>query len=320
MIYGSVCSGIEAATVAWKQLGWSPAWFAEIDPFCRALLRQHYPEVKNYGDFTKIDASAGPIDLLVGGTPCQSFSVAGRRAGLDDPRGNLTLEFLALAGRMRSRWLVWENVSGVLSIDGGRVFGAVLGAMAKLGYCCAWRIFDAQYFGVPQQRRRVFVIGYLGDWRPAAAVFFERHSLSGHIAPRREAGEETAGTLGGGSGKRGWCSDTDRMTFVSANSRALNSHHGRIDAESETFVTHSLRAEGFDASEDGTGRGTPLIASNQDTEEESVQSVRGTCPLQGVMREALHASEEGGNADLVQHDSLKNGGRGVMAVRRLTPL
>jgi DNA (cytosine-5)-methyltransferase 1 len=259
MIYASVCSGIEAATVAWEPLGWAPAWFAEIDPFCNSLLGYHYAGVPNLGDIRRITNAKehGGIDLLVGGTPCQAFSVAGRRGGLDDARGNLTLQYLSLAGRLRPRWVVWENVPGVLSIDGGRTFGAVLGTLGKLGYGCAYRVLDAQYFGVPQRRRRVFVVGYLGDWRRAAAVLLERESLSGHPAPGRAKGKEVAGSLGGGSGSRGWCDDTDRMTFVA---RCLNAGGcGRIDAESETFVTHSLRADGFDASEDRTGRGTPII-------------------------------------------------------------
>ena len=136
------------------------------------------------------------IDLLVGGTPCQSFSVAGLRKGLADPRGNLMLTYLAIADRYRPRWLVWENVPGVLSADGGRAFGTLLGGLAQLGYGFAYRVLDAQYFGVPQRRRRVFVVGYLGDWRRAAAVLFERHSLSGHPAPRREAGEDASERTG----------------------------------------------------------------------------------------------------------------------------
>ena len=220
MIYGSVCSGIEAATCAWHPLGWKPAWFAEIDPFCSALLRHHYPDVRNYGDFTTIRRKwldrieSTPIDLLVGGTPCQDFSVAGLRAGLDGARGDLTLEYLKLARRLRPRWLVWENVPGVLSIDGGRAFGTFLGGLAELGYGFAYRVLDAQYFGVPQRRRRVFVVGYLGDWRYPAAVLFERESMSRFAPPSLQAGQETAGTLGGGSGSRGWCPDTDRMTFI----------------------------------------------------------------------------------------------------------
>ena len=193
MRYGSVCSGIEAATVAWHPLGWEPAFFSEIDAFPRKILGDHYPGVPLHGDFTTIGADEyGPIDLLCAGTPCQSFSIAGIREGLDDERGNLALEYLRLADRKRPRWLVWENVPGVLSSNGGRDFGAFLGGLAELRYGWAYRILDAQYFGVPQRRRRVFVISYLGDWRPAAAILFERHSLQGHPAPRRQEGERVA--------------------------------------------------------------------------------------------------------------------------------
>ena len=169
-------------------LGWEPAWFSEIDPYRNALLSHHYPKVHNYGDFTTIGSDSGPIDLLCGGTPCQAFSVAGLRRGLDDERGNLTLEYVKLASRLLPRWLVWENVPGVLSIDNGRAFGAFLGGLAELGYGFAYGVFDAQFFGVPQRRRRVFVVGYLGDWRYPASVLFERESLSGNPAPIRKRG------------------------------------------------------------------------------------------------------------------------------------
>ena len=193
MRYGSVCSGIEAATAAWHHMGWEPAFFSEIEAFPRAVLEHHYPEVPLHGDFTTIEQNQyGKIDLLVGGTPCQSFSVAGLRGGLDDDRGNLALEFCRLAQREQPRWIVWENVPGVLSSSGGRDFGSILGALEDLGYGLAYRVLDAQYFGVAQRRRRVFVVGYLGDWRPAAAVLFERHSMSGHPAPSREARKEAA--------------------------------------------------------------------------------------------------------------------------------
>lgn len=196
MRYGSVCSGIEAATVAWHPLGWQPSFFSEIEAFPRAVLAHHYPNVPLHGDFTTIKGTEyEPIDLLVGGTPCQSFSVAGLRGGLDDDRGNLALEFLRLADRTRPRWLVWENVPGVLSSNGGRDFGSILGGMVELGYGIAYRVLDAQYFGVAQRRRRVFVVGYLGDWRRAAAVLFERHSLQGHPPPRREKGQRIADSL-----------------------------------------------------------------------------------------------------------------------------
>ena len=193
MRYLSVCSGIEAATVAWHQLGWTPEAYSEIEKFPAAVLAHHYPQTPNLGDMTNYkEWNIGEIDLLVGGTPCQSFSVAGLRKGLDDPRGNLALVYLGIAERFHPRWLLWENVPGVLSSSGGRDFGSFLGAMAQLGYGFAYRVLDAQYFGVPQRRRRVFVVGYLGDWRRAAAVLFESHSLQGHPAPSRKAGEEVA--------------------------------------------------------------------------------------------------------------------------------
>ena len=204
--YGSVCSGIEAATVAWHPLGWEPAFFSEIEPAPRAVLAHHYPDVPLHGDFTTIGADEyGTIDLLVGGTPCQSFSVAGLRGGLDDDRGNLALEFLRLAQRKRPKWLVWENVPGVLSSNGGRDFGSILGGLVELGYGFAYRVLDAQYFGVAQRRRRVFVVGYLGDWRRAAAVLFERHSLQGHPAPSREARKDAARAIASGAEERGGC-------------------------------------------------------------------------------------------------------------------
>ena len=197
MKYGSVCSGVEAATSAWHPLGWEPQWFSEIEKFPSAALAHHYPNVPNLGDMTKfkewpIDRS---IDLLVGGTPCQSFSVAGLRKGLDDPRGNLMLTYLAIAAQYRPKWLVWENVPGVLSSNRGRDFGSFLGALGQCGYGFAYRVLDAQFFGIPQRRRRVFVVGHPGDWRRAAAVLFERESLSGNPAPSREAGQKVAPTV-----------------------------------------------------------------------------------------------------------------------------
>ena len=191
MKYGSVCSGVEAATVAWDGLGWKPQWFSEIEQFPSAVLDHHYPGVPNMGDMTKHkEWNNGAIDLLVGGTPCQSFSVAGLRKGLDDPRGNLMLTYLAIAEQYRAKWLVWENVPGVLSSNAGKDFGAFLGALGQLGYGFAYRVLDAQYFGVPQRRKRVFVVGCLGGWRSAAAVLFESHSLQGHSAPSREKGQK----------------------------------------------------------------------------------------------------------------------------------
>ena len=197
MNYLSVCSGIEAATVAWHHMGWKPVGFSEIEKFPSQVLAHHYPQVTNFGDMTKykewkLDDSVG---LLVGGTPCQSFSVAGLRKGLEDPRGNLALTYVGILDKFRPKWCIWENVPGVLSSGGGRDFGAFLGALAELGYGFAYRMLDAQNFGVAQRRRRVFVVGCLGGWESAAKVLFESESLSGNIAKGRKSGEKVAATI-----------------------------------------------------------------------------------------------------------------------------
>jgi DNA (cytosine-5)-methyltransferase 1 len=178
--YLSVCSGIEAATVAWHDLGWKPVGFSEIEKFPSQVLAHHYPDVPNLGDMTKYkewDFGTDGFDILVGGTPCQSFSVAGLRKGLEDPRGNLMLTYVGILDHFRPKWCVWENVPGVLNSGGGRDFGSFLGALVELGYGFSYRVLDAKNFGVPQRRRRVFVVGHLGDWRPAAKVLFEPGSL-----------------------------------------------------------------------------------------------------------------------------------------------
>jgi DNA (cytosine-5)-methyltransferase 1 len=237
--FGSVCSGIEAASCAWHPLGWRAAFLSEIEPFPSAVLAHHYPTVPNLGDMTKFkEWPDAAIDVLVGGTPCQSFSVAGLRKGLADPRGNLMLTYLAIAERYAPRWLVWENVPGVLSSNGGRDFGTLLGGLAELGYGFAYRILDAQFFGVAQRRRRVFVVGHFGDWRRAAAVLFERESLLGNPAPRREARQGIAPTLsactkgGGGLGTDFECDGG----LIPSVARALTTSNQRIDAETETLL------------------------------------------------------------------------------------
>lgn len=423
MRFLSVCSGIEAASVAWNPLGWQAVAFSEIEPFPCAVLAHHYPDVPNWGDMTKYkEWPDADVDLLCGGTPCQSFSVAGLRKGLDDPRGNLMLTFGAIAGRYRPRWLVWENVPGVLSSNGGQDFasflGLITGQVVKVptggwnnsgiasgirdAYGAAYRVLDAQYFGVAQRRRRVFVVGYLGDWRRAAAVLFERHSLSGHPAPSREAGEEIAGTFKACAGKSGgWSNSVDHAAAgymvpvaysIQAGATRTNPNSGpdgvgvqrdrayTLEARSEVQcvafnsrqtpvtgdcfgtigtsspqaqavcihadaigrtgeavtpsadaegrirlrnpglgviddgtsynlmatgqphavcvtgdITHTLRAEGFDASEDGTGRGQPIVFS---------VSLRGrdggaTAELGDEVGNCLRASSGGGDKPYV---------------------
>lgn len=291
--YASVCSGIEAGTVAWEPLGWQPAFFSEVAPFPSALLAHRYPDTENVGDMTMIGAERGPVDLLVGGTPCQSFSVAGLRRGMADVRGNLALVFLGLACDLGARWVVWENVPGVLSSSGGRDFGAFIRGLDELRYGFAWRTLDAQYFGVPQRRRRVFVVGYLGDWRRAAAVLFERQSLSGDSPPCREAGSAVAALTAAGVGVCGADDNQAQAGHLVADPiTASYAKHGGCaggkDSRPHSLITHALSAR-HDSSEDGSGRGTPLVLR---------------------MREGAVAFAENTRNELREMD---------MSVRRLTP-
>ena len=233
MRYGSVCSGIEAATVAWKPLGWECAFVSEIDKFPAAVLKERFPEVPNLGDFSKIQRGdyRGDIDLLVGGTPCQAFSIAGLRKGLKDERGNLALEFAKLAFRTHAKWVVWENVPGVLSSGKGGDFAAFLsllvgwevrvpdGKWRKAGlvtgapgcFNVGWRVLDAQYTrvqqfprAIPQRRRRVILVGSLGSWEDCAKVLFDGEMCGGDAPPRREARQAAPGNAGAGVESTGW--------------------------------------------------------------------------------------------------------------------
>lgn len=251
MRYGSVCSGIEAATVAWHGLSWEPAWFSEIEPFPSAVLEHHYPNTPNLGDMTDFkEWENEPIDILVGGTPCQSFSVAGLRAGLADPRGNLMLTFGAIAAKYRPEWLVWENVPGVLSSNKGRDFGAFLGMLGELGYGFAYRVLDAQFFGVPQRRRRVFVVGCLGDWQRAAKVLFERESLCRNTAQGKGEKQDIAATLEASIGRSRGAGTPINMLTAHASLGKRASHYdvelgtGRVlPAISHTITTSNQRGD-----------------------------------------------------------------------------
>lgn len=333
---------MEAATLAFAPLGWKPLACAEIEPAPRALIAQRLPDTPLFGDFTLLRDMPELIvnaDMLIGGTPCQGFSVAGLRWSLSDDRSNLCLEFVRLANAIDDLrrdagrepcWITWENVPGVLSTQ-DNAFGAFLGGLvgsdaplvSRGGWqyagvvagprrCAAWRTLDAQHFGLAQRRLRVFVLAieHPRGWSAPDALLPITESMRWHPAPRRETGERVAPTIaartrgGGGLGTDAECdgalipledlhlrgvqggSQSDvvadmRVVQPRADiARALTAHASRIDAETETFVvantllgksnsshaadldnyvTHSLRADGFDASEDGTGRGTPII-------------------------------------------------------------
>ena len=171
--FGTVCSGIETVSIAMPH--WEPRWFSEIDGFCCALLAEKYPQVRNYGDITRAEIKQfAAVDVAISGTPCQSFSVQGKRGGVDDARGQLAIKFAELVGEVRPRWVVWENVPGVLTSNGGRDFGLFLRQLGQLGYGFAYRVLDARHFGVAQRRRRVFVVAHdREDWQRPAAVLFD---------------------------------------------------------------------------------------------------------------------------------------------------
>lgn len=285
--YGSVCSGIEAATVAWHPLGWRAAWYAEIEPFPSAVLAHHYPETPNHGDMTRLAAMvlSGKIpapDALVGGTPCQAFSVAGMRQGLADPRGALTIKYVELLDaidHVRSlrgypeAVATWENVPGVLS-DKGNAFGCFLGALVgeseelqppggkwKDAGCvygptrtAAWRILDAQYFGLAQRRRRVFVVASARAGFDPLEVLFEREGVRRDTPPRRGQGQDIAATIAGGARKHGGYSTDDVPLAAFGGGRTggaievaacLTAKGQKCDFEVESFVVAgTLQANG----------------------------------------------------------------------------
>ena len=368
MKFGSVCSGIEAASVAWEPLGWTAAWFSEIEPFPCAVLKHHYPDVPNLGDMTKLPAMirSGQVevpDLLCGGTPCQAFSVAGLRQSLADERGNLSLTFCEIADAIdeqRKSIIFWENVPGVLSTK-DNAFGCFLGALAgeddalvppggrwaNAGFvdgpkrAVAWRILDAQYFGVAQRRRRVFVVASArADFDPAA-VLFEFDGLRRDSAPSRQARQAVAGTIEASLGRSRGAETptaaicptlraggnrtggdrppgTDVDTADSLIAMCLNAGGmGRLDAESETLLPIALQdITPREKAQNGKGWNDDGTAYTVDT-----------AATQGVAQPIGWSEELTASIDLA--GTIQRGGAGGrhdgvmqpnMAVRRLTPV
>lgn len=250
MRFGSLCSGIEAASVAWEPLGMTPAWLAEIDPFCSAVLANRWPEVANLGDMTADDflermLAHGRVDVIVGGPPCQAFSVIGRRGGMSDQRGQLSLRFLEVVEAARPEWIVWENVPGVLSSGGGRDFGTFLRAVAQLGYGWAYRILDAASFGLAQNRKRVYLVGHSTGRCPAEVLALEELSQAGAgelSSGRQGAGSEDAELPDGGH----WCE-----------SRAV-AFRGRGEGNRKQLEVGGVRANALTANE-GNGLVKPHV-------------------------------------------------------------
>lgn len=235
MRFLSVCSGIEAASVAWCPLGWRAVAFSEIEKFPCSLLAHYYPDVPNWGDMTKWeDWPDEAVDVLVGGTPCQSFSVAGERGGMDDPRGQLAWAYVGIARKYRPRWIVWENVQGVLSSGGGRDFGGFVQALVECGYSCAWRVLDAQWWGLAQRRKRVFLVGSLGGWRGPSAVLFDGESGKRNVKEVGEKGRETS------SGNHG-CPESILYAPIKANALTTTTgDYSRQDVYNFTMTVHAF--------------------------------------------------------------------------------
>lgn len=404
MIYGSVCSGIEAASAAWHPLGWSAAWFSEIEKFPAAVLAHRWPDVANLGDMTKIAAQvrAGTVaapDVLVGGTPCQAFSVAGLRQSLNDPRGQLTLSYVELANAIDDKrasegqppaTIVWENVPGSLSTE-DNAFGHFLAGLAgedeafepgprpergksstywrwnkKTGEhvskwpksgCVygrqrklAWRVLDAQHFGVAQRRRRVFVVASARNDIDPAEILFEFDSVRRNSPPSRESRQAVAALTANGVGT---CGADDNQAqaghliaaFGGGNcsgeldvAACLTAKGQRLDYEVETFavqsvtgqVSHALTAEGFDAPEDGTGRGTPVVAYGSNGHASFAEGVGPLRAKAGADHESLavmavHGTQDPDTLTELAHTLGRNHGqenavsRGL-SVRRLMPV
>lgn len=332
---------MEAASVAWEPLGWKAVGFSEIEPFPCAVLAHRFPNTPNYGSLTEYQSwplSIGDVDLLCGGTPCQSYSVAGKRGGLNDPRGQLMLSFLDLAAKLRPRWIVWENVPGVLSSGQprGADFATFLQGLVDRGYGWAYRVLDAQYFGVPQRRRRVFVVASLGGRDVAASVLLKPESVCWHPAPRRKKGQATAADAGAGveaggpiafrKSKRAQ-STTDNETWVEADASNTLNNFDLGDTRTTHAVVEPIAIQGTiigrgeNAGPQGTGAtdGGPMFTltktdihgvCHQQVYENHAQDSRITGPLEVAPTVAAKFGTGGGNVPLV----------GAMAVRRLTPV
>ena len=328
MKFLSLFSGIEAASVAWKDLGWQCVGVSEIEPFPCAVLKKHYPNVPNLGDITKITKEMlnelGPIDIVVGGSPCQSYSVAGNKKGLDDPRGQLMFDYIRVVRDTKPKWFIWENVPGVLSSNNGKDFGSLLWEMEKLGYDLAWRVLDSKDFGVPQKRRRVFLVGHLGKGASPRKVLFESEGSSRHIEKSHQSREDNSTEIEDGVG----------TSSFRKSKRARN--HDDYETWVEEEQTNTLNV--FDSSDVRT---TQCIVESQYYEHHPNDS-RTKGPLDLANTVSARYGTGGGNTPVVVETVLdkartlcardgKDGGPGEegmyaiersnkLRVRRLTPL
>ncbi len=259
MKVGSLFSGVGGFDLGLETAGMEIAWQVEYDPQAQSVLRHHWPTADLHKDVNHVGQSnLSPVDLIAGGFPCQDVSVAGNREGLAGERSGLFYEFMRIVDEVAPRWVLIENVPGLLSSNGGRDMGAVLGTLGDLGYGWTYRVLDTQYFGPPQRRKRVFIVGCAGGFCPPE-ILLEPEGLPWNPAPRRETGARTAATLTRG-----------------ANSAGKGGYAGRRQEDDYNIVSHALTAEGADASEDGTGRGTPIVLSSGQANAEITEGISPT--------------------------------------------
>lgn len=203
MKFLSLFSGIDSASIAWRDLGYTCVGFSEIEPFACSVLKQRYPRVKNFGNISNISnedlfnlkSRYGKIDIVIGGSPCQSFSYAGQRLGVKDERGKLMFEYARVIEQVRPTWIVWENVTGVLTSNNGTDFGCLLRILAELGYSLAWRTLNAKFYGIPQQRRRVFLVGHIGKSTNPYKVLFNEKSVTRNSEKIKKSKKENTKNL-----------------------------------------------------------------------------------------------------------------------------
>lgn len=333
------CSGIGSPDLAAQSLGWQHVFTSEVDPHACTVLAHRFPNVPNLGDMTKIDGTKyrGSIDIICGGTPCQGFSVAGKRGGLDDPRSGLAIRFVELLAEIRPTWFVWENVPGIFSSAGGRDFASFLGCLTgraidvpsrgwknsgiiegiPSAYSVAWRVLDAQYFGVPQRRRRVFVVGHLGsDWRLPFSILFERESLSRNPPPSRKEKQADHARTGGCSpisiqgnligrdagGPHGAGHSADNLMYtLTSDIHAICFSSKDYGADATIELSPTLRSGEFDKSWANSGA-PPAVAfyANDHTTDAGIE----VCPT-------LRSGSNGGVYPAVTNRPI---------VRRLTPI
>lgn len=251
MIVGELFAGIGGFGLGLERAGARVAWQVEINEQARGVLARHWPGVARHEDVREVGAGTlEAVDVVAGGFPCQDLSIAGRRAGLGGERSGLWWEFHRIVSELRPRWVFAENVPGLLSSNGGRDMGTVLGSLAQLGYGYAYRVLDARFFGLAQRRARVLIVGCLGDWRRAAQVLLEPEGVRGDPAPRGEARADVASPLGSQPAGGGWRDDLDRAGafIVSSAGSCERKSHGRAAGIARALDTSG----GFTVGQGGT--------------------------------------------------------------------